>query len=56
MNEYRFKTIITESVGNVIPGDVSIVYGKNIEDRGDYYAVILSNGERRYTKKYWRWV
>lgn len=56
MKEYRFKTIISKSVGNVVPGEVSTVYGKYVEDRGDYYAVILSNGERRYTKKYWRQV
>ena len=41
--------------GAVIKGDKATCKAQTIEDRGDYYAVIIhSNYEIRFTKKYWK--
>lgn len=41
--------------GAVIKGDVVTYEAQNIEDRGEYFAVIIhANREVRFTKKYWK--
>lgn len=41
--------------GAVIKGDTTTYEAQSIEDRGDYYAVIIhANREVRFTKKYWK--
>ena len=45
------------AAGSVFKGQTETYTAQSVEDRGDYYAVIIhANREVRFTKKYWEMV
>lgn len=50
----RFRSIVKESIGWVLTGDIKDVEAQSVEDKGDYYSIMInSNRELRMSKKNW---
>ena len=50
----RLRSIVKESIGWVLSGDIKDVEAQSVEDKGDYYSIMInSNRELRISKKDW---
>lgn len=50
----RLRSIVKESIGWVLAGDIKDVEAQSVEDKGDYYSIMInSNRELRMSKKHW---
>ena len=50
----RLRSIVKESIGWVLTGDIKDVEAQSVEDKGDYYSIMInSNRELRISKKHW---
>lgn len=48
----RLRSIVKESIGWVLKGDIKDIEAVSIEDKGDYYSIMInSNREMRAVKK-----